>query len=621
MAEAVVDHDEHVTDFEDIVARLTDAFPKLSVGVIRKVAASCRRDTVQMVIQLSAIEVDEQRKAEVEESRALMPETEQASTSGVGHQKRGTSIKSQVKKYTSGFNIEEFLAMFPNPEETFRNPERGEDVLDLTTADYVERFFMNKYPSIYKSHISFLLYQGSKRQPKCKSLLKVDEELQQAEQTGEQVMKCRRKPTTMRVDPGEDIRLLQELAYLEHRTDILDCKLKKQQEEADRRKIAKENGLSVSCQCCFADDLFPEEVYSCTNDCCFCAECIRKSCELKLGEGDIQFPCLADCGAQFAWKTLQAALPPTLLSKLSQRYTESEIRAAGLKVDSCPFCNFPNTIDEEYTLFQCLNPKCLKETCRLCKELNHLPLRCDEVEKDEDVKARVHVENKMTEAILRTCHRCQRKFVKEEDGCNKITCICGAVSCYVCNKPVTGYDHFNGLGGSQYEKCPLYVDMLALQQRELTAAADEAKKQVGPNRLKSDPSIDLDKYFEHKRQTTAQPRWMQEPIPPPNPREPEVPRQRRMMLPAQQQRDEPRVAREYLEVLPVLNMRIPRPARPPPNPREPEVPRQRRVMLPAQQQRDEPRVARENLEAPPVPNMRIPRRATRHTNQDQPQAP
>ncbi|CAH1967647.1 unnamed protein product [Acanthoscelides obtectus] len=524
MAEAVANHDEHVADFEDIVARLTDAFPKLSVRVIRKVAASCRRDTVQMVVQLSAIEVDEQRKAEVKELRALMPETEQASTSGV-HQQRGTSIKSQVKKYTSGFNIDEFLAMFPNPEETFRNPERGEDVLDLTTADYVVRFFMNKYPSIYKSHISFLLYQGPTRQPKCKSLLKVDEELQQAEQNGEQVMNCRRKPTTMRVDPGEDIRLLQELAYLEHRTDILDCKLKKQQEETDRRKIAKENGLSVSCQCCFADDLLPEEVYSCTNDCCFCGECIRKSCELKLGEGDIQFPCLADCGSQFAWKTLQAALPPTLLSKLSQRYTESEIRAAGLKVDSCPFCNFPNTIDERYTLFQCFNPECMKETCRLCKELNHLPLRCDEVEKDEDVKARVHVENKMTEAILRTCHRCQRKFIKEEDGCNKITCICGAVSCYVCNKPVTGYDHFIGFGDSRSEQCPLYVDMIALQQRELTAAADEAKKQVDPNRLKTDPSIDLDKYFGHKRQNTTQPTWMQEPIPPPNPREPEVPRQ------------------------------------------------------------------------------------------------
>ncbi|CAH2012864.1 unnamed protein product [Acanthoscelides obtectus] len=509
MAEAVVKHDEHVTDFEDTVARLTDAFPNLSVGVIRKVATSCRRDIVKMVMRLSAIEVDEQRNAKVEESGALMPKTEQPSTSGVGQKKRGTSIKSQVKKYTSDFNIEEFLEMFPNPEETFRNPERGEDVLDLTTADYVVHFFMNKYPFIYKSHISFLLYQGPTRQPKCKSLLKVDEELQQAEQNDEQIMKCRRKPTTMRVDPGEDIRLLQELAYLEHRTDILDCKLKKEQEKTKRRTFAKENGSSVSCQCCFADDLLPEEVYSCTNDCSFCEECIRRSCEIKLAEGDIQFPCLADCGSQFSWKTLQAALPPTLFSKLSQNYTESEIRAAGLTVDSCPLCNFPNTIDERCTSFQCFNPECMKETCRLCKELNHLPLRCDEVEKDEDVQARVYVENKMTEAILRSCYKCKRKFVKEDNCCNKITCICGAVSCYVCNKPVIGYDHFIGLGDSRSEKCPLYVDMLALHQRELTAAADEAKKEVDRNRLTSDPSSDLDKYFKYKRETTPQPRWMQ----------------------------------------------------------------------------------------------------------------
>ena len=79
--------------------------------------------------------------------------------------------------------------------------------------------------------------------------------------------------------------------------------------------------------------------------------------------------------------------------------------------------------------------------CRLCKEPDHVPLRCEEVEQQNETRVRTQLELRMTEAMLRTCPRCKKRFFKVE-GCNKMTCTCGQSMCYICRKPVKGYDHF-----------------------------------------------------------------------------------------------------------------------------------------------------------------------------------
>ena len=44
---------------------------------------------------------------------------------------------------------------------------------------------------------------------------------------------------------------------------------------------------------------------------------------------------------------------------------------------------------------------------------------------------RTFIETKMTEALIRTCYQCKKPFLKV-DGCNKMTCACGAKMCYLC---------------------------------------------------------------------------------------------------------------------------------------------------------------------------------------------
>lgn len=103
---------------------------------------------------------------------------------------------------------------------------------------------------------------------------------------------------------------------------------------------------------------------------------------------------------------------------------------------------------------------------RFCKEPNHIPLRCNEVEKQGEVGMRTYIEARLTEAMIRRCHNCQKAFVKEF-GCNKMTCTCGASSCYVCRAPDIDYDHFTG---EKYVLMPSLTCQKILREHKIVVA-------------------------------------------------------------------------------------------------------------------------------------------------------
>ena len=169
-------------------------------------------------------------------------------------------------------------------------------------------------------------------------------------------------------------------------------------------------------------------------------------------------------------------------------------------LERCPFCEFATIMDtspEENKVLQCQNPDCGKETCRLCKEISHIPLRCEEVEKDAEVRKRTYIENKMTEALIRNCWKCKKPFLKS-DGCNKMTCECGAQMCYLCRKPVRDYNHFYGQGGvpTQQQTCPLWSDNKTLHEADVARGALKAKNEMDEKvpevKLKHDPTAGVD---------------------------------------------------------------------------------------------------------------------------------
>lgn len=206
-------------------------------------------------------------------------------------------------------------------------------------------------------------------------------------------------------------------------------------EETDRdfaRRLTeaeyKEAGALVECKCCYGE--FPlEEMAQCDDGHTFCCGCCRSAAKAAMDQGLTLFKCLSSDGCEFGFprSQIQKFLPEREFEAYMGMVGAEEIRKAGLKhLEECPFCPFKAIVeDENDKVFHCLNPKCGRESCRRCHQLNHLPLSCSEVtrEKRED-SLRLAVEKAMDDARIRRCPGCQKDFIKEE-GCNFIHCPCG----------------------------------------------------------------------------------------------------------------------------------------------------------------------------------------------------
>ncbi|KAF8464042.1 hypothetical protein BDZ91DRAFT_730620 [Kalaharituber pfeilii] len=128
------------------------------------------------------------------------------------------------------------------------------------------------------------------------------------------------------------------------------------------------------------------------------------------------------------------------------------------------------------SLFRCQSERCKRQSCIQCSKEWTSFHKCFEKEEDN---VRIHIEKAMANAVKRTCPICRISFVKA-DGCNKLTCVCGYIMCYICRADIRkeGYKHFcqhfrqvPGTACSDCDRCDLYV-----QEDEESAIREAAIK-------------------------------------------------------------------------------------------------------------------------------------------------
>ncbi|ESO87151.1 hypothetical protein LOTGIDRAFT_55132, partial [Lottia gigantea] len=244
-------------------------------------------------------------------------------------------------------------------------------------------------------------------------------------------------------------------------------------------------GDNIECGCCYGEQPF-EDMVQCYDGHLFCKSCLQSYVrEAVFGSGKLDLRCMTEsCDTNFPESQLQCCLETDVLEKYQERVREENLNLADLEdLVRCPNCEYAAIMDSGDKVFRCQNIHCLKETCRFCKEewKDHIGIPCEELEKKDEAALRKEYEEKMTAAKVRTCHKCKSQFMKEE-GCNKMTCRCGATMCYVCRKPTIHYDHFcqhprdPGSNCKKCKACSLWTNPEEDDQRAVSEIQQEAQQ-------------------------------------------------------------------------------------------------------------------------------------------------
>lgn len=316
----------------------------------------------------------------------------------------------------------------------------------------------------------------------------------------------------------------------------------------ERRQLADELKLTgglLTCGVCFDEELLPNEAIHCNGRSGhpFCRSCVKvhaanffggglftqnfqELCKssssavasssssssssssahastgpppLDLRMAKLRCPDMSGCAhGHIADPDLKLAMPMKDFKRYSTRAAALQALASGIKdLVPCPQCEFVVEMNDHADgVIRCLSAECGRHSCRWCGERDHRPLRCDQVEKDEEVRLRTHLEEVMTHALQRRCpnEKCA-KFYDRIEGCNKMSCPCGTCFCYLCGATldkVRPYDHYadGGQGGgraNKSSKCTVFGTPAWARRPE--SAALERAEQALQEYLKAHPEL------------------------------------------------------------------------------------------------------------------------------------
>ncbi len=167
----------------------------------------------------------------------------------------------------------------------------------------------------------------------------------------------------------------------------------------------------------------------------FCTDCIQQYVETQVfAVGNLGIDkqtkkpameilcCAGECTSGFKDRVLKNVLPAKTWEKYCELQHIAIVQQAGLGEDmaACSKCGFKAYVPDTQMIFECPVKDCLFISCKKCGKEPHIPLRCEEiVQKKRQDEGRLKIEEALSEAKMRSCPKCKKKFVKDF-GCNKV---------------------------------------------------------------------------------------------------------------------------------------------------------------------------------------------------------
>jgi len=201
----------------------------------------------------------------------------------------------------------------------------------------------------------------------------------------------------------------------------------------------------LECTCCY-DSKEINNITQCDGGHFICKDCVKRHSENMIYQNICtNIKCIntqENCFHQINEKVLSNVLDAKVFNEYVRLKNSEEVKKIlslnGLNMIQCGFCDEYYDMDIKQDNLYCVS--CTNTTCLLCGQKSHEGKPCE--------KERLNIEDKLTKEILLSCTRCKKSIFKE-DGCNKITCPCGNLMCWICKSNINeqGYNHFcNGCG-------------------------------------------------------------------------------------------------------------------------------------------------------------------------------
>ncbi|KAL6829308.1 hypothetical protein J3E69DRAFT_354750 [Trichoderma sp. SZMC 28015] len=167
--------------------------------------------------------------------------------------------------------------------------------------------------------------------------------------------------------------------------------------------------------------------------CHYCGHCLRENIRVGL-RSEVDFP-TGCCNRPFDEATVRLGQRPALVHLFRQLSAEYNIQPGERLYCHDPSCAsfIPASAiqaaarDEDNATPMGTCPSCHKATCAACGGRSHRGLPCREEEDDEALL------NMMDSQGLVGCPRCG-VVIGLRDGCNHMSCLCGAEFCYICGR-------------------------------------------------------------------------------------------------------------------------------------------------------------------------------------------